>query len=99
VAPCSFCKSRRLGGTFRLHPHGDKIFLRSVNRLLVTANVAPSSLILVTLMVEALRSSETSVLARAIRRNIPENNILHSHRRENPQILQSINRLSSVVET
>jgi hypothetical protein len=27
--------------------------------------------------------SETSVLTRAIRRNIPEVNILHSHRREN----------------
>jgi predicted hotdog family 3-hydroxylacyl-ACP dehydratase len=36
-------------------------FLRSVRRLLVTANVVPSSPILVTLMKEALRSSETSV--------------------------------------
>jgi hypothetical protein len=36
-------------------------FLRSVRRLLVTANV-PSSPILVTLIMEALRSSETSVL-------------------------------------
>jgi hypothetical protein len=31
-------------------------------QLLVTPNVAPSSLILVTLMMEAVRSSETSVL-------------------------------------
>jgi hypothetical protein len=37
-------------------------FLRSVRRLLVTANVTPSSPILVTLVIEALRSSETSVL-------------------------------------
>jgi hypothetical protein len=34
----------------------------SVRRLLVTANVVPSSPILVTLMKEALSSSETSVL-------------------------------------
>jgi hypothetical protein len=33
-------------------------------------NVVPSSPILVTLMMEALRSSETSVLTRATRRNI-----------------------------
>jgi hypothetical protein len=56
---------------------------RSVRRLLVITNVVPSSLILVTLMMERPRSSETSVLTRATRRNFTEYDILHSHRREN----------------
>jgi hypothetical protein len=47
----------------------------SVSRLLVTANVVPSSPILVTLVMDALSSSEKSLLTRATRRNLLEDAI------------------------
>jgi hypothetical protein len=59
------------------------VFLRSVRQLLVTNSVVPSSQILVTLMKQAVSFSETSVLITAIRHNIPEDAIIHSHRHEN----------------
>jgi hypothetical protein len=55
----------------------------SVLRLLVTANVVPSKLNHVTLMMVAIRSSGTSFLTRATRRNIPADDIFPYHRREN----------------
>jgi hypothetical protein len=51
------------------------VFLRSVFQLLVTANV-PDSIILSTLMMEAVSSSETSFLTTATGRQSPEHNIL-----------------------
>jgi hypothetical protein len=42
------------------------------------------------LKMEPIRSSETSVHTRVTRRYIPENGILHSHRREN---LKSYNNI------
>jgi hypothetical protein len=46
-------------------------FLRIVFRLLVTDNVFNSLPILVTVMMAATRSSDTSILTTATRRNIP----------------------------
>jgi hypothetical protein len=60
-----------------------------VRRLLVTASVVPTSPILVTLMKEALSPSETSVLKRAIRRNTPEDTILHLITEFEEQIAES----------
>jgi hypothetical protein len=48
----------------------------------ITANV-PIRLILFTLMLEATRSSEMSVITRATRRHNPDDGILPSHRSEN----------------
>jgi hypothetical protein len=56
------------------------VFLLRVLRLLVTVKLVLGSLTFITLIIEAILSSEISVLARATRRHIPEDRILHSHR-------------------
>jgi hypothetical protein len=58
-------------------------FLRSVLRLLVTANVGLSSPKLLIPMMGAILSSETSFLIGATRSKIPADGILHSRHSEN----------------
>jgi hypothetical protein len=78
VMPCVSCKNRRFRGTYRFHHQCDSnrrakknvsryiVFIPCVPPLLVTASVVPSSHILVSLTMEAIFCSETSVPTRDI---------------------------------
>jgi hypothetical protein len=69
VTLCGPCNNRHFG---RTQESGSCASVDS------TANVIPSSPILVTLMIEAMHSSETSGLTRVTRRNMPEDVVLQS---------------------
>jgi hypothetical protein len=58
-----------------------RVFLHSILRFLFNPNVLTSPTVI--LMIEAIRSPQTSILTTATRRNIPKDDILHSHCREN----------------
>jgi hypothetical protein len=74
---CGSCKNRRFGGAYRLHHQGEKIC--ELGTTLARCN----SVIIFDLMMEAISSSGTSVLTRAPRRHIPEDDILLSHLHKN----------------
>jgi hypothetical protein len=76
-------KSKSAGATRRNIPEdGILQIFKKLDKKSTPLEISPSSRD-VTLMMEAIRSSETSVFTRETRRNTPEEVILHSHRREN----------------
>jgi hypothetical protein len=73
VMPYGCCNYRRFRENYHLHQHDERIG--------ELPKVVPTSPILVTLMMEVISFFKTSVITRTTRFNIPEDGILHSHRR------------------
>jgi hypothetical protein len=87
VAPCRSCVNRHFGGTHRLHLQRRKLRERGTSdwwlSLQPPTHAGSKLADFSTLKMGAIRSSETSVHTRSTRRHIPEDGILHSHRRGN----------------
>jgi hypothetical protein len=66
----------RIASIIRVITIGELVTTLAVTSNYVTANVVPTSLILSTLMIEAVHSSETPFLTRVTRRHIPKDDIL-----------------------
>jgi hypothetical protein len=95
VGPCRYCVNRRFGGTYRLQLQGRKIRERetSVSRWMQSAHGGFSLADFYTLKTEAKHSSKTSAYTRSTRRHIPEDGILHIHRRENLKSYKTSNNI------
>jgi hypothetical protein len=74
VALCRYCLNRRFGWTYRLHLQGIRN-PRAMNQCEQVAAVCS--------LLEAICYSETSVNTISKWRHVPEDDFLHSHRREN----------------
>jgi hypothetical protein len=79
VTPCGSCKKLRFGGTYRFHHRGEEVYLRSVFHLLVNANFIPRSLIVFTLMMEAMRFFPKRRFLQVTRHHTPQDGILRGN--------------------